>query len=135
MSRRFDASSMPKQYRVGENYTDDLRRALKETAHPVYRFSVKENEKYDFPHRLFGEQNCLYDFSVYADYVGMNAVKFMLTVRRFVAGIPVPELLHSSGWGLESGGAIDFDEIPWQLKLENAAETTAQFKLVHRRKA
>jgi hypothetical protein len=78
------------QYNSSEEGTrklkEDLARALKEITSPVYRFVIKPRASIEFSHRLLGDGNCLYDFTVFADFLGVDAAKITLQVRRYVAG-------------------------------------------------
>jgi len=53
---------------------EDLRRVLGEVAERVHRFQAKQGETFQFASRLFGEDDCLYDFSLGlgAEYFGDN---------------------------------------------------------------
>ena len=114
----------------GKKLRDDIQRTLREIAAPVYRFQVDERSTYEFRDRLFGENRCLYNFSLRVDYAGANAAKFMLQLRRFVAGDPAPQLVSDTGHGLKVGGAQRVPKIPWELKLDRIDGSTSYFSLV-----
>ena len=109
----------------------DLARALTEMVDPIYRFSVKPRETYEFPNRLLGDSNCLYDFSVFGDFFGVNAAKFTLQLRRYMAGRPAPDILDKSFHGLACGQSVNVSNIPWELRLDAAGNEFANFSLVH----
>jgi hypothetical protein len=108
----------------------DLAKAFKEMVSPIYRFSVRQGETYEFPHRLFGDENCLYDFTVYGDYLGVDAAKLTLQLRRYMAGHPVPESLEKTYHGLEQGHSIKVPNIPWELRLDSPGNAAAEFSLI-----
>ncbi len=109
---------------------EDLGRVLGEVTQRVYRFEARQGERHHFSHRLFGEENCLYDFSLKADYIGDDAAKFMLQVRRFVAGVSVPETVCNDAYGVKKGDFVKVPRIPWVLRLDRLAQDSAQFSVV-----
>ena len=109
---------------------EDLARALRDMTTPIYRFSMKQRETYEFPNRLFGEDRCLYDFTIFADFLGVDGSKLTLSLRRYIAGHPSPDVLEPSYIGLGQGQSADLKRIPWQLRLELAGNESAQFSLV-----
>lgn len=110
----------------------DFTKTLKEITKPVYRFTVHNMQTYEFPERLFGDSRCLYDFSMRADYLGQNAAKYWLRVRRYVAGEPASTEVSSDGYGIEAGNTRSIPNIPWDLRLDDADGRTASFSVVRR---
>jgi hypothetical protein len=108
----------------------DLLKALAETAPPVYRFDVAIGQPYELEHRLMGDERCLYDFILEADWLGANALKFRLTLKQYVAG-EAPRLLHPEGYGLSQGEELPIPRIPWKLRVNAVREDGASFSLVH----
>lgn len=99
-------------------------------AAPIYRFPIRQRETYEFPNRLFGEDRCLYDFTIYADFLGVDGSKLTLRLRRYVAGQANPDVLEPMYLGLGQGQSAALEKIPWQLRLELAGNESAQFSLV-----
>ena len=96
--------------------------------HAVYQFSILEGDKYHFPVKLFGDENCLYDFNITPEFVGEDAVKFMLGVTRYAAGHK-PEFLRADGFGLEKNQANKIGKIPWFLSIKQITGRTVTFQL------
>ena len=110
----------------------DFTRTLQEITKPVYRFELRNGQTYQFPEKLFGESRCLYDFSVYGDYLGQNAAKYSLRVRRYVAGEPVATEVSNDGYGVETGGTRPIPKIPWDLRLDRSDGQSSSFSVVRR---
>jgi hypothetical protein len=100
------------QYNSSEEGTrklkEDLARALKEITSPVYRFVIKPRASIEFSHRLLGDENCLYDFTVFADFLDVDAAKITLQVRRYVAGKENAELLEKNLLGISRDRPSEF---------------------------
>ena len=110
----------------------DFTRTLGEITEPVYRFEVEQGQTYNFAQKLFGESRCLYDFSIFADYLGVNGAKYTLRVRRYVAGEPAPTEVRVDGYGIMSGEARQIPKIPWELRLDQSDGKIASFSVIHR---
>ena len=110
----------------------DLANALREITKPVYRFTVRQRETIEFPHKLFGESRCLYDFSLFADAVGEDGAKYSLRVRKYVAGIPEPTQVSDDGYGIETGRTGQIPKIPWDLRLDRSDGDVATFSVIRR---
>lgn len=110
---------------------DDLGRALGEVAERVYRFDVKQGTEYQFSNRLFGDNDCIYDFSLSAEFVGVNAVKGSLQVRRYVVGATAPENIYDDTYAIKRGGRIKVPAIPWELRLDRLDGDSSAFSLAH----
>lgn len=118
----------------------DLQNAIKEVAdfikitgtdeHPVYQFKVEDHKVYKFPVQLFGDGNCLYDFEIFGDYVGEDAVKFTLSLTRYIAGKP-PKKLGINGYGLPLNEKLEVPNIPWNIRITNLSNGIATFQLTH----
>jgi hypothetical protein len=108
---------------------EDLARALKEMVNPTYRIHMKQGEAYDFPHKLHGDLNCLYDFSIFGDFLGIDGAKFTLRLRRYSAGNRTPDILPKSYHGLARGQCTKMPNIPWELRLENTGNEAADLTL------
>jgi len=108
----------------------DLANALEQITKPVYRFEIRQGETYEFPHRLGGESRCLYDFSVFSDYLGVDFAKYTLRVRRYVAGQAAATEVDVNGSGLEKGKSEPIPKIPWDLRLERSDGQRALFSVV-----
>jgi hypothetical protein len=98
----------------------------------LFHFSLKQGETYQFPHRLLGDLNCLYDLSICGDFFGLDGAKFTLQFRRYVAGRVAPEILDKTYHGLGSGQSVEVPNIPWDLRLDKTGNESANFSLVHR---
>lgn len=97
--------------------------------HPTYQFTVKEKEDYHFSERLHGEENCIYDFVIRPEYIGADAVKFMLSVTQYAAGFQ-PVKLPSAGYGITKTQAKKIPKIPWNLRIQKITGRTATFQLI-----
>ena len=97
---------------------------------PIYQFRLEEGKKYKFSKQLFGEGNSLYDFEVFADYIGEDGAKLTLKPTQYIAG-RAPHKLDSKGFGMGKGQEEKLPRLPWKLKLENTAGQTAIFQVLH----
>jgi hypothetical protein len=113
----------------------DFANTLGEITEPVYRFKVNQRQSYSFAHKLFGESRCLYDFSLFADYLGLNGAKFTLRVRRYVAGEPEPTEVSVDGYGIAHGDTRQIPKIPWDLRLDHSDGESASFSVIRRSNA
>jgi hypothetical protein len=77
----FRAIEYTQSIQGGRKLQEDLHRALREITKPVHPFVLKTGETYRFPEKLMGEDLCLYDFSVFGDYLGAGGVKVTLELR------------------------------------------------------
>lgn len=119
---------------------DDLIKAIHETAEllivgrngnaPIFQFKLRPGQTYRFPKKLFGESNCLYDFEIRGDYVGMDGAKFTLQMTQYIAGEP-PASLPGAGYGMSTGQKTRLPKIPWEIKLEGFIGDAATFQLIH----
>lgn len=98
------------------NAVSDLKTFYDTRNNPLYHFTVKEGEIYTFPIKLFGEDNCLYDFEIYGDYFGGNGVKFTLTLTTYIAR-KKPSKLLPIGIGMTIGQKRMIPKIPWCLEI------------------
>lgn len=96
---------------------------------PIYQFRLEERKAYRFSKRLFGEGNCLYDFEVFADYIGLDGAKFTIEPTQYIAGRP-PQKLDRKGFGMGVGTEEKLPKLPWKLRLENTAGQTAIFQVL-----
>jgi hypothetical protein len=110
------------------NAVSDLKTLYDKKNNPVYQFAVEERKIYKFPIKLFGENNCLYDFEIYGDYFGGNGVKFTLTLTIYVAG-KKPSKLSANGFGMSLGTKKNIPKIPWLLEINKLNGKTVIFQL------
>jgi hypothetical protein len=117
---------------------------VKEISETVYRFSMREDEQYKFPHRLFDSDiRCFLHFEITELSVAQNAAKFLMTQYVTVADPKMhnldaiigsgPGLIEStSHHALGRGENVKLAGFPWQLVLEEANDNThtAHFRLV-----
>lgn len=118
----------------------DIQNAINEVAdliklpgtgeNPVYQFTVKNGMHYKFPIKLFGDKNCLYDFEIYGDFVGEDALKFSLSVTRYAAGYP-PDKLFTSHHGLTFLMKLEIPKLPWYVFIHKISDEMATLRLAH----
>jgi|SRR5579872_3826771 len=108
-----------------------LTAALRQVSQPVYRFSIRQGATYDFPHKLPGDERCLYGFSVFADYLGIQFVKCSVRVRKYIAGQSTPTEFGPDPHGIGVGDIRQLPHFPWALRLDESDEQEARFAVVH----
>ena len=102
--------------------------SIREVTPAGLRFTVQEGQTFAFRRRLPGPDRCLYDFDLGPVYLGLDFVKFMLVVRRWVAGKPA-ENVWSDGYGIKRGDGIEIPHAKWMLQLDRVTEQRAHFCL------
>ncbi len=106
-----------------------LAQHIKESSGASYRFSLKQKEQYQFPHKLFGLDRCFYDFEITEIWVAPDAAKFYMKEYRHVLGRPV-ETVNEGGHGIELGETVELEGVPWKLILQETNVDTAHFRVV-----
>jgi hypothetical protein len=107
----------------------DLLTITREGTPRTHQFRLEQREKYKLPIQLFGEENCLYDFEVSADYLGDDGVKFTLTLTQYIAGRP-PKRLSPEYFGMSQGMQRKVPRIPWNIRLDTLSRNGAVFQLI-----
>jgi hypothetical protein len=119
-------------YQQNEPGLRKLKRDIVDALTPVisrsYRFSVAEGTTYQFPERLLGEGQYLYDFAIPNIVVGGDAAKFVLEITRHA--VQEPRRVNSEAHGLGCGGSIPMHVIPFSLRLEKVVRGVAHFALI-----
>jgi len=106
----------------------DIKTVKDKKGNTAYQFTVKEKENYKFPVKLFGENNCLYDFQIYGDYFGGNGLKFTLTQTVYMAG-KKPKELPPSLFGMPTGRKKIIPKIPWTIEIYRINGKTVIFQV------
>jgi hypothetical protein len=114
----------------GRKLKDDLRKAFDAMAQPVFKFEVRQGYEHQFRKRLLGEENCLYDFSVRAHWLGENACRLILQVRRFAADTPIPDDVYKGEHAIAKDTYLKVPKIAWELTLDRVIGDSAQLRLV-----
>lgn len=110
----------------------DLISSVKQVAGVAYRFSVREDERYEFPRKLFGQDRAKYEFEIKQIWVMEGAAKFIMEERRHVLGEP-PQKIREDSYGIPAGDGIELMNVPWKLVLDETRDGTAYFRVVARR--
>jgi hypothetical protein len=110
----------------------DLILSVKEVAGVAYRFSMREDEGYEFPKKLFGRDRAKYEFEIKQIWIMEGAAKFIMEERRHVLGEPV-QTVREDSYGIPTGGVVELLNVPWKLVLDETREGMAYFRVVAKR--
>jgi hypothetical protein len=115
-----------------ERLKGDLIKAFKEVVENSFRLVGRQGEELECDRPLFGLDRCMYTFSIPDIYVGPDAAKFRLILRRQVIGEPVA-IVRDDGWGVQVGEDLELPGTGWVLILEKCDGQEATFRVAKRK--
>lgn len=110
-----------------------LNSTLREISEVTYRFSVQNDDSYEFDGKLPGDDNCFHDFKISGVWVTRGSTKFYLQEFRHYIADPtnrISEVIAENSYMLNEGEGKDLVETSWRLVLEEIRASVAHFRVV-----
>lgn len=112
----------------GKKLKKEIIKALKDTTAGVFRFVLKPNTPYKFPHRIYSSDRLIYDFEIpYSDFA-FGGAKIGLEVTKHIPGRE-PKIVLTETIGITEGESRKIPHMGWNLRLEKVDDSTARFML------
>lgn len=117
-------------------YNDDmekLRSSISDTITELdirqYSILLKEGETKKFSHRLTGNDYCIYEIEVFAEYIADDGVKFRIDTIRYVSGNGAKKISEYWNYLGVSRPAMPVPNLPWSMCYKKETGNQVRFIL------